>query len=177
MTSDQATFLRDFLLKAIQDEYPTTRRVIEAVPDEKSDYRPDPKSMTARELAWHIIDAEFLFLKGVSSGAFTAAEPTVNKTKNIAEMLDVYEAGFKEGITNVKNLSAADLTKPISFFDIFNYPAVEYLNFLLQHSIHHRGQLSKYLRPMGSKVPAIYGPSADEMWESGVRDQGSGVGA
>jgi uncharacterized damage-inducible protein DinB len=161
MTSDQATFLRDFLVKAIQNEYPTTRSVIAAVPDAKSDYRPDPKSMTALELSWHIIDAEFLFLKGIATGAFTATEPTVNTTKNIAEMLEVYDAGFSEGITKVRDLNADDLTRSISFFDIFNYPAVEYLNFLLQHSIHHRGQLSKYLRPMGSKVPPIYGPSAD----------------
>ena len=161
MTPEQATFLRDFLLKAIEDEYPTTRRVIAAVPDEKSDYRTDPKSMTARELACHIIDAEFLFLKGIVAGAFTATEPTVNSAKNIAAMLEIYDAGFNEGIASIRNLNAADLTRFISFFDIFNYRAVEYLNFLLQHSIHHRGQLSKYLRPMGSKVPPIYGPTAD----------------
>ena len=52
----------------------------------------------------------------------------------------------------------------INFFGVFNYPTVTYLTFLSNHSIHHRGQLSAYLRAMGSLVPAIYGPSGDEMW-------------
>jgi uncharacterized damage-inducible protein DinB len=48
---------------------------------------------------------------------------------------------------------------------MFNLPAVMYLQFMLNHSIHHRGQLSSYLRPMGAKVPSIYGGSFDEPME------------
>ena len=47
----------------------------------------------------------------------------------------------------------------------FNFPAVIYLSFLIRHQVHHRGQLSVYLRPMGAKVPAIYGGSFDEPWQ------------
>ena len=48
---------------------------------------------------------------------------------------------------------------------MFNFPAVAYLNFMLSHTIHHRGQLAAWLRPMGGKVPSIYGGSADEPFE------------
>ena len=51
---------------------------------------------------------------------------------------------------------------PVGFFGVFNLPAVFYLGFLNNHSIHHRGELATYLRPMGSKVPSIYGGSFDE---------------
>jgi uncharacterized damage-inducible protein DinB len=57
------------------------------------------------------------------------------------------------------------LAMPISFFGLLNHPAVVYLTLLQNHSIHHRGQLSTYIRPMGGKVPAIYGGSADEPFE------------
>jgi uncharacterized damage-inducible protein DinB len=56
------------------------------------------------------------------------------------------------------------LTTPVDFLGAFNFPAVLYLSFVNNHSIHHRGQLSVYLRPMGAKVPSIYGGSADEPW-------------
>jgi hypothetical protein len=68
-------------------------------------------------------------------------------------------------VEKVKQLGGEQLAKPLSFFGAFNFPAVYYLTFLSQHTIHHLGQLNAYLRPMGAKVPAIYGPSGDEMWE------------
>jgi uncharacterized damage-inducible protein DinB len=62
----------------------------------------------------------------------------------------------------VQAMTAEQLLTPVEFFGMFNYPAAMYLNFLYGHSVHHRGELAVYLRPMGSKVPSIYGPSADE---------------
>ena len=53
------------------------------------------------------------------------------------------------------------LMKSIDFRGMFQYPAVAYLEFAIRHTIHHRGQLSMYLRPMGAKVPSIYGESHD----------------
>jgi hypothetical protein len=58
-------------------------------------------------------------------------------------------------------MTAAQAATPVQFF-MFNFPAVFYLGFLNNHSIHHRGELATYLRPMGSKVPSIYGGSFDE---------------
>ena len=69
MTSEQAIFLRDFLLQGIEGEFATTKRVLAAVTDERSDYRPDPKSRTARELAWHIVVAEVVFFNDIARGS------------------------------------------------------------------------------------------------------------
>ena len=164
MTAEQAVFLRDFLLPGIEEEYRLTRRVLGAVPDDRSDYRPDPKSRTARELAWHIVATELDFLKGIAAGAFTSMEEAPNPTSSMAEMIALYEREFPAGIEQVRALSGEQLATVINFFGVFNYPTVTYLTFLSNHSIHHRGQLSAYLRSMGSPVPAIYGPSGDEMW-------------
>jgi uncharacterized damage-inducible protein DinB len=166
MTPEQALFLRDLFLQEIQGEFATTKRVLEAVLDDKSDYRPDPKSRTARELAWHIVNTEIFFLNNIARGSFEGpTEEPPNPTKNTAELVAYYETNFKTGSEKIKQMTGEQLTATIPFFNVFNFPAVNYLTFLLNHSIHHRGQLSAYLRAMGSKVPAIYGPSGDEMWE------------
>jgi uncharacterized damage-inducible protein DinB len=65
-------------------------------------------------------------------------------------------------LARVAAMSAEQLLTPVEFFGVFNLPAVLYLGFLNNHSIHHRGELATYLRPMGSKVPSIYGGSFDE---------------
>jgi hypothetical protein len=56
----------------------------------------------------------------------------------------------------LKNLSNKDLATPVDFIGLRKDPAVTYLNIAIRHSVHHRGQLSAYLRPMGARVPAIY---------------------
>jgi uncharacterized damage-inducible protein DinB len=68
-------------------------------------------------------------------------------------------------VAKLKALPAENLTQTIKAFGVFELPAVMYLNFMLMHMAHHRGQLSSYLRPMGSKVPSIYGGSADEPFQ------------
>jgi uncharacterized damage-inducible protein DinB len=67
-------------------------------------------------------------------------------------------------------MSPAQLATPIEFFGVFNLPAAFYLQFLNNHSIHHRGELATYLRPMGSKVPQIYGGSYDEPFQAPVAE-------
>ena len=65
----------------------------------------------------------------------------------------------------VKSFSGEQLTQEVSLLGIFNLPAIGFLSFRIRHTVHHRGQLSTYLRPMGSKVPQIYGGSADNPME------------
>jgi uncharacterized damage-inducible protein DinB len=85
-----------------------------------------------------------------------------NKPQTIAEIVAWYGENLKRGIARVEALTTEQLMTPIDFAGVFNLPAVFYLGFLNNHSIHHRGELVTYLRPMGSKVPAIYGGSYDE---------------
>jgi uncharacterized damage-inducible protein DinB len=73
-----------------------------------------------------------------------------------------YDENFGQRILLLEALSGEDLATPVDFIGLRNDPAVAYLNIAIRHSVHHRGQLSTYLRPMGAKVPAIYVESADE---------------
>ena len=73
-----------------------------------------------------------------------------------------YQQAFPEKLKTLRSLSGEALTRPVDFFGMMTAPAVSFLAMANSHSIHHRGQLAAYLRPMGSKVPSIYGGSADE---------------
>ncbi|MGH9677932.1 MAG: DinB family protein, partial [Candidatus Acidiferrum sp.] len=66
---------------------------------------------------------------------------------------------FATAFDRLTQLSAEQLVKIVDFRGLFQLPAVHYLDFSLRHSIHHRGQLSVYIRPMGGSVPSIYGES------------------
>jgi uncharacterized damage-inducible protein DinB len=164
MTSEQATFLlNEICLPGIANESKTTRRVIEAVPADQGAYKPDERSMSAWELATHIASADTFFLGAVANGKFDRADGAIPEAvKTPAELGAWYEENIASSTAKIKNLSADDLTRTIDFHGVFNLPAVQYISFMLNHSIHHRGQLSAYLRPMGAKVPRIYGGSADE---------------
>lgn len=68
---------------------------------------------------------------------------------------------FAHNVERLKQVKGEQLIQPVDFRGLFQFPAVIYLQLGLSHSIHHRGQLSMYLRPMGAKVPSIYGESYD----------------
>jgi uncharacterized damage-inducible protein DinB len=161
MTPDQASVILDFLLPQIEQEAQITRRVMAAVPEDKADYTPAEKCMTARELVTHMAAVDVWFLEGVVNGAFTQPGEDAMKEKPVAEMLALYDSQIPGLIKKLKDIPADALATPIQFYT-FNLPRVAYLQFMQKHMIHHRGQLSAYLRPMGAKVPSIYGGSADE---------------
>jgi uncharacterized damage-inducible protein DinB len=133
-----------------------------AVPEDKKSYKPDPKSMSAHELAWHIASSELWFLDGVLAGQFTMGGEQPAAPPTIRAIVEWYETNHRERVNKLKELPPEKLVKVVPLFGGMELPAVAYLNFLNLHSCHHRGQLSTYLRPMGSKVPSIYGGSADE---------------
>ncbi len=168
MTTDQAEFLlHQVYLPQVQNDRPATRRVIEAIPADKSGWKPDSKSKSALELAWHIASSECFFLNGVSTGKFDfgseAGVPEAIKTP--ADILKWYDENIAKATAAVAALKGEALTREVNFAGVFNFPAVLYVGLMSNHSIHHRGQLSTYLRPMGSKVPKIYGGSADEPFQ------------
>ena len=160
---DQATFLlQDLFLPNLKNEHRLTKNVIEAIPLDKSDYRPDEISKTSLELAWHIAATEMRFLNAVASGGFDFTPmPRPESVKNSADLTAWYADNFASHLATVAGLSNEQLLKIVDFRGMFQLPAVMYLNFILHHTVHHRGQLSMYLRPMGAKVPAIYGESYD----------------
>ncbi len=163
MQPDQATFLlHTAYLPALKGEHRITKTIIEAIPGDKGDYRPDEISKTAMELAWHIAATEMRFINAVANGAFDLTpNPMPESIKNSADLSAWYTANFDSHFEKLTKLSNEQLLKVIDFRGIFQLPAVMYLGFVVSHSIHHRGQLSMYLRPMGAKVPSIYGESYD----------------
>jgi uncharacterized damage-inducible protein DinB len=161
MTPEFAATFRDLMLDGITRELQITKRVLAAVPDARSDYRPDPHARTAWELAWHLVNTDVQFLDGIGDLKFTMNTPE-SKPKTIAELIDWYERNFTRAANKVRSLTPEQLLTPVDFMGAFNFPAVFYFGFLNNHSIHHRGELATYLRPMGSKVPSIYGGSYDE---------------
>jgi uncharacterized damage-inducible protein DinB len=171
MQPEQALFLREWMLGALKLEHPITRGVIDAIPIEKGLYRPDTIVRNADDLAWHIVAAEHRFLDAVANGAFNLApSPRPDDLRSSVDISRWYADMFKQDVEQVAALPVDALLKIVDFRGIFQLPAVAYLHTAHIHSIHHRGQLSTYLRPMGARVPAIYGESYDSAFaKSGAR--------
>jgi uncharacterized damage-inducible protein DinB len=165
MSPEQAKGFLTFFMNTMENEHEITKRVIAAVPQDNCEYKPDPKSKTARELAFHVAGADVFFLDAVINGKFDMSGEEPQAPPKISDILSWYETNYADRIAKLKALPADKLTQVIPAFGVFELPAVMYLNFMLMHMAHHRGQLSAYLRPMGSKVPRIYGGSADEPFE------------
>jgi|SRR5437588_1521963 len=167
LTAEFAQGYRAMTLDGITREAEITKKVIAAVPDAASSYRPDPCARTAKELAWHLANSDIQFLDGIADLNFNMQTPE-HKPQTSAEVVAWYDENMKRGAARVAAMRAEQLMTPITFFGVFNLPAVLYLGFLSNHSIHHRGELATYLRPMGSKVPSIYGGSYDEPFQAPV---------
>jgi len=162
MGPDQARFLFEFLVPQLESERKITRKIMASVPAESEGYRPDPKSKSAWELARHIALCEIWFLDAVIGRCFGEFPVLPEPVGRCAELAHWYEENFKRRVTLLQGLSGEHLATEVDFLGLRNDPAVAYLNIAIRHSVHHRGQLSAYLRPMGARVPAIYVESADE---------------
>jgi uncharacterized damage-inducible protein DinB len=161
----EAKAIANVLLSGVEREYPTTRKVLAAIPESQLDFKLGEKGRTARELAWHLAASEVWFADGVASGDFSKPEAPMPANARVADIVGYYEQEMPAHIARIKALSADDLGKPVNFFGVMNDPNVLYLGFLTNHSVHHRGQLSTYLRAMNAHVPSIYGGSADEPFQ------------
>jgi uncharacterized damage-inducible protein DinB len=157
LTNEQAVGMRNFLLGQLREEFATTRKVLAAVPAETCQSKPSEKCMSGLALASHIALAEAFFLRGVIQGKFDWQQ---QEFADPATVVAYYDANVPALFDQLEALSGEQLTQPVTFA-AWTQPAVNYLVIDLKHGIHHRGQLSSYLRPMGAKVPGIYGPSGD----------------
>src|SRR5437879_1700858 len=163
LTPELAEFwLQDLLLGTLKNEHRTTKKVLEAVPAGKADYRPDPVSKTAIELVRHVAAAEMRFIETTINAEFSTAGGLPDAVKTPAEVAAWYSESFARNFDKLTQLKGDHLVKITDFRGIFKLPAVAFLQLGMSHSIHHRGQLSSYLRCMGAKVPSIYGESFDD---------------
>jgi uncharacterized damage-inducible protein DinB len=164
LTPDLAEFwLQDLLLGTLKNESRTTKKILEAVPADKADYRADPFARTAMELVRHIAAAEMRFLETTINAQFpTVAAGLPDNVKTPADVAAWYSENFARNFEKLAQLKGDHLVKITDFRGLFKLPAVAFLQVGMNHSIHHRGQLSSYLRCMGAKVPSIYGESFDD---------------
>ena len=169
MTSDQAKAVAESMLKMWEFEFPATCKVLAAVKDDNRTYKPDEKSRTAWEVAAHLATADIWFLQCVIDGKFAwdpeAAKKAEGQFNKVDDIVAFYKQTFQAKVKEVRALSGDRLSADNSFFGMLTWPNVEFIAFGNNHSVHHRGQLAAYLRAMGSKVPAIYGGSADEPFQ------------
>jgi uncharacterized damage-inducible protein DinB len=162
LTAEQAALILKSELRTLIAEHPTTTRVIEAIPAERADFRPDGVAKSAFDLAWHLVSAEHLFLNAAGSGAFDySSTQRPEGVRAPADIVAWYADRFAADVERLRAVSGDDLLKTIDFRGVRQMPALSFAQLALHHSIHHRGQLSMYLRPMGAKVPSIYGESYD----------------
>jgi uncharacterized damage-inducible protein DinB len=163
ITPEQAhLFVHSILLGTLKNESRTTRSVLAAVPGVQLDHRPDPCARTANELLRHIASADNWFLKSVVDGVFAPGSVKIPEdVKTPEQVAEWYGNEYAKNFDAVSKLSGDQLIRMLDFRGIVQRPAFTFLQMGLVHSVHHRGQLSTYLRCMGGKVPAIYGESYD----------------
>jgi uncharacterized damage-inducible protein DinB len=113
-------------------------------------------------------------LDAVIHQRFGETAPWPEEVKTVRDIAEWYGENFARRIPLLEALSGEDLATPVDSIGLRNDPAVACLNIAIRHSVHHRGQLSAYLRPMGAKVPAIYVESADEPFPSDPQSITSG---
>jgi uncharacterized damage-inducible protein DinB len=166
MSPEHAKVLADYFADLMDRESATTVKVLKAVPENRRDYRPDEKSRTAWELARHVATADLWFVHSICDGQF-AFDPDQEKKMNeafstMADVVTFYEREWPKCVERLRTTPGEQLAKVVDFFGMSQQPAIVFLGSANNHGIHHRGQLAAYLRAMGSKVPSLYGGSADE---------------
>ena len=154
----------EFCIARRKAELPAFVRVLKAMPPGRLDYRPDPKARTAAELAGVIVAEEAALMALLDTGTIDwKDEPVKGSADELAAAYERHAGAVNERLAK---LDEAGWQKPARFLmggkAVWEDTIGQFLWGFLFDAIHHRGQLSTYLRPMGGKVPSIYGPSADD---------------
>jgi uncharacterized damage-inducible protein DinB len=163
LTADHASFMLHTLgLPALRHEHGLTSAIIAAIPASGADYRPHPDSRTAFDLAWHVVSVEIKYLDAMATGVFPHdLKPLPDGVHQPSDILAWYTERFDPAMKRLEATNGKELLRIVDFYGLRSIPSIGLLQLILNHTIHHRGQLSTYLRPMGAKVPSLYGPSYD----------------
>lgn len=162
MNPDAAKTAAQIYVRDFESEIPTTVKVLQSIPESNLGYRPDDKSRTGLQLCRHLALEDPWLLDGVAAGSYKPIPDDSDACGLMtpAQCAERYSREMGKALERVKALSGEELARNVELFT-YNMPAIAYLSMALRHSVHHRGQLSAYVRAMGGKVPGIYGPSAD----------------
>jgi uncharacterized damage-inducible protein DinB len=153
---------REFFLARRKVEYAAFQRVLNALPADKIDYTPHERSPSARRLVWTL--AQELGSANTLCDTGETSFPTA-PAQDLPEMIAIFEKNYAGLEERVRKMDEAAWTKSGALKSggklMMEQPVGEFLWMLFFDAIHHRGQLAAYIRPMGGKVPSIYGPSGD----------------
>lgn len=162
MTPQEAQGLAGYLCQHLDMERQITRRILAALPEDRLNFKLGEKGRTAAELAWHLVQSERGFAEGIAGLTFDTWTPEGQPPATVAEIVAAYDRDISPTIERVKAMTGEQLATLVSFMGLEPLPVVFYIGWSAHHTIHHRGQLSTYLRAMNARVPAMYGGSADE---------------
>ncbi|MEO8215461.1 MAG: DinB family protein [Acidobacteriota bacterium] len=155
---------QQLFLKFFEDEGSITRKVMAKIPEDQMDYRPHPNSRSAGELAWVLVNEEAGLARALESGKFEWGHMPIPAT--MSEILAEWDKGHDQIVARLKALGRESWEREIPFVvggqELMRETGFRHAWMILFDQVHHRGQLSTYLRPMGATVPSIYGPSADD---------------
>jgi uncharacterized damage-inducible protein DinB len=154
--------------EAWDKESATTLKVLKAFPEEKTDLKPHPSCRSAKDLAWAFVFDGVAGSQAVQGDMKFPPSNMPEKPSSWKAMVSEVEKAMKVMSDRVRKVDDAQLNTTVKFAtgpkQTSDLRRMDVLWFLLNDTIHHRGQFSVYLRMAGGKVPAIYGPSADEKW-------------
>lgn len=154
---------REFFIEQFDAERPKFLSVIRALPNDKLDYKPHERSSSARGIAWFLVLSLRALVDLVQAGEnHWKQEPAPGSAEAIA---GEYEKNAAAMLRLLPTVDDAQWEKPVRMFAgdklMMNRPLGQIVWNFFFDAIHHRGQLSSYVRPMGGKVPSVYGPSGD----------------
>lgn len=156
------------VLMELEQEAPTTRRVLERVPDDRLGWRPHPKSDTLGQLALHIANVPAAIAELATQPSLDVRTPIPRaQPDSTAQVLAAFDRSIARTRAILSEMPDASLAQPWRMMlgdqELARMPRAALLrSVLLNHWYHHRGQLSVYLRLLDVPVPAIYGRSADD---------------
>jgi len=155
--------VKEFYAERQKAEAPVFLKVLKSLPSNRLDYKPHDRSPSAEQLAWTLTSELKACLDVIRENR---AEWSEQPAPQLAEMVELFERRSQELSEAASKMDDEVWNRTAQFYYqgkvVSEQPVGTFLWSILFDAIHHRGQLAAYLRPMGGKVPAIYGPSADE---------------
>lgn len=151
----------------VRQEAKTTRKMLERVPEDSLAWQPHEKSMTLGRLAAHIAALPGVFIAKLAQDEADSKSFGQLPTDNATKIVELFDKNISDSVEFLKTQSIEQLLAPWRYKNgeqvVFEMPRLAVIRFVcLNHLIHHRGQLSVYLRLLNVPLPSVYGPTADE---------------
>lgn len=161
--------LKRHLIDAFAREHQRTLRVLRAFPQDQPDFRPHPRSTSARDLAFTFVLEQSLLMRALLDDLKLGVGPIPKPPATLAEVIEKFDSDHQDLLEQLRVTPEQELLNgKTQFFtgprQVGEYTKLEFAWFMLMDQIHHRGQFTVYTRLAGGLVPSVYGPSADEPW-------------